>query len=89
MRASPRRPRRLIVRSEVVRRFAKDRLGVDSARAIAVALGIEPSTMVRLMAGRNQPSGVIIATLLDGLDVRFDDVFAIVADEPEPVAEAA
>jgi hypothetical protein len=77
------------MRGDAVQRLAKDRFGAHSARAIGDLLGIDGSTMARLMAGRNQPSGIVVATVLDGLDARFDDVFAIIADEPEPVAEAA
>ncbi len=76
------------MRGDAVQRLAKDRFGVHSARAIGELLGIDGSTMARLLAGRNQPSGIIVATVVDGLDVRFEDVFAIVADEPAPAAAA-
>jgi hypothetical protein len=77
------------MRGDAVRRLAKNRFGVHSARAIGDLLGIDGSTMARLLAGRNQPSGIVVATVLDGLDARFDEVFAIVADDPEPIADAA
>lgn len=77
MRTRPRRPRRVLIRGKALRLLALERFGYTSGSQIAKHLGIDRSTMARLLAGRGQPSGELIATILDAFDVPFEDLFVI------------
>lgn len=76
-------PYKLQMDPDEVRRLARERLGVQSNRAIAEKAGVDVKTLFRAMSGRGQPNGQFIATVLRALDANFDEVFAIV-----PLTEA-
>jgi hypothetical protein len=74
---APRRRRGIEVRPSEVRRRGRERFGVQTDRALAERLGFHPVNLSKLFHGQ-QPSGIVIATLLDALDAKFEDLFLIV-----------
>jgi transcriptional regulator with XRE-family HTH domain len=66
--------------------MALERHGVLSGAQLAKLLGVDPSTMTRLLAGRGQPSAELIATILDTFDARFEDLFTTAPSASDQVA---
>jgi transcriptional regulator with XRE-family HTH domain len=89
MRAKPsERDIRLAIRAAELRRLGRYRFGVKSDAALAARLGIYPANLRRLLRGDVQPSGQIIAALLNTLDVPFEALFEVqvVPISKDPIA---
>jgi transcriptional regulator with XRE-family HTH domain len=78
MRSSPRRPRRVSARKDEIQRLARERLGITSTPALAQQLGVDPKTLASMLNDRRNVSTVVLATLLDALDAKFEDAFTII-----------
>ncbi len=88
MRSSPRRPRKVQARKDEIQRLARERLGLTSNQAFADHLGVDVATVSSLLNGSHHPSSIVLATVIDALDVKFEDIFVIAPLEP-PARQAA
>lgn len=76
----------LRTRCEQVRRHGKRR-GLMTDAAIAAYLGISPTTVWRLLRGDIKPGEHIIAVTLAAFpELKFEDLFEVVLNEPEVAA---
>jgi DNA-binding XRE family transcriptional regulator len=89
MRTAPHGARRVVIQTIELRHRALDRYGIHTNGKLAGLLGVDRSTMTRLLAGTGQPSAVLIATILDTFDAKFEDLFTIVPLKKDPAPDRA
>lgn len=83
MQTKIRRPRRrLRVRRDRLRQLGRQRLGIGTDVALAIALNMDQSNLCNLLSGKTQPSPATILMLLDTFDVTFEDLFE--GYDPDP-----
>ncbi len=76
------------MRTEQFRRIAREKLDIRSDRALAAALGINPINLSKLLNHHQQPSGILIAIILDAFDEPFERLFEVRLGDDEPTALA-
>lgn len=83
-------PKRTVVRAQTdTLRDVAQRHGYLTDHAIAVALGLSPATLCRVLAGANA-SGTVIAAVWAGLangdtETRIDDLFVVATPDERTV----
>lgn len=67
----------LILRSDIVRALRETK-GLESDKDLAAAMGIDPSSVSRVIRGRSQPGPKFIAALCFALETPINHLFAVI-----------